>query len=185
MIRVSGKDESHETGYLSSLRHHRQYFWTTGSTVFADPRLCRRHGHGLRRRQSAGGTGGGGLVTMACDGTITLTNTLTITSATTIDGTGHAVTISGDNTTRVFTVTSPINFTLINLTIANGLAVGTNGAPGVVGEIGRGGAIYAPGATLGLSNCQFLANIARGGVGGPTTGISTPGYRAETLWAAP
>jgi pectate lyase len=40
---------------------------------------------------------GGGTVTFSCSGTITLTSTITIASDTTIDGSGQAVTISGDN----------------------------------------------------------------------------------------
>jgi hypothetical protein len=40
---------------------------------------------------------GGGTVTFTCSGTITLTSTITIASDTTIDGSGQAVTISGDN----------------------------------------------------------------------------------------
>src|SRR5215471_16958385 len=54
---------------------------------------------------------GGGLVTFAADGTITLTNTLVITNGTTIDASGHSVTISGNNAVRVFTVNSPLTFT--------------------------------------------------------------------------
>ena len=40
---------------------------------------------------------GGGAVTFACSGTITLTQPITITADTTIDGSGQAVTISGDH----------------------------------------------------------------------------------------
>ena len=38
---------------------------------------------------------GGGLVTFTCDGTITLTNTLTVSEDTVLDATGRQVTISG------------------------------------------------------------------------------------------
>jgi hypothetical protein len=38
---------------------------------------------------------GGGIVTFACDGTITLASTITNSIDTVIDGTGHQVTISG------------------------------------------------------------------------------------------
>src|SRR5260370_24251243 len=39
---------------------------------------------------------GGGTVTFACDGTITLSNTITIAADTVLDATGRAVTISGN-----------------------------------------------------------------------------------------
>ena len=38
---------------------------------------------------------GGGTVTLACSGVITLTNTIEVTTDTTIEGSGQAVTISG------------------------------------------------------------------------------------------
>ena len=49
---------------------------------------------------------GGGFVTFACDGVISLTNELVVASDTVIDGAGHAVTISGGNATRVFRVSA-------------------------------------------------------------------------------
>ena len=42
------------------------------------------------------------MVTFACDGTITLSNTLTVTWDTVLDATGHQITISGSNAVRVF-----------------------------------------------------------------------------------
>ncbi len=45
---------------------------------------------------------GGGTVTFACSGTITLTAEIVISADTTIDGTGQDVTISGNNAVRVF-----------------------------------------------------------------------------------
>jgi hypothetical protein len=50
----------------------------------------------------------GGLVNFACDGTIVLTNEITISQDTTLDANGHAVTISGNNAVRVFMVDSGI-----------------------------------------------------------------------------
>ena len=55
---------------------------------------------------------GGGLVTFTCSGTITLTETITITSNTTVDGTGQAVTISGNNAVQVFYVGTPVTLNL-------------------------------------------------------------------------
>jgi hypothetical protein len=82
----------------------------------------------------------GGNVTFTGDGTIFLSQTVVISQDTTLDGTGHSVTISGSNAVRVFTVNSNIHFTLKNLTIANGLntgAAGQTAAPnGIAGEGG-------------------------------------------------
>ena len=109
---------------------------------------------------------GGGTVTFACDGTILLTSTLTITNATAVDASGHSVTISGNNTVRVFTVTNSVTLSLMNLRVANGLAAGTNGAAGVDGSTAQGGGVYVNGGTLLAANCQFVANAALGGNGG-------------------
>jgi hypothetical protein len=118
---------------------------------------------------------GGGLVNFAVDGTITLTNTLTISSTTTIDGTGHQVTLDGSNAVRVITVTGPITLSLLNLTVSNGLALGTNGAVGANGGPGQGGGIYMTGGTLAISNCEFVANTAHGGDGSFSPSGPAPG----------
>jgi len=55
---------------------------------------------------------GGGTVTFSCSGTITLIATITIAANTTIDGSGQAVTISGDDWVRVFTVNSGVTLNL-------------------------------------------------------------------------
>ena len=47
-----------------------------------------------------GAMAGGGTVTFACDGTITLTNTITGDLDVTLDGTGHHVAISGGGAVR-------------------------------------------------------------------------------------
>ena len=44
---------------------------------------------------------GGGTVTFACDGTITITTPKSISADTTLDATGHTVTISGNNAVRL------------------------------------------------------------------------------------
>ena len=54
---------------------------------------------------------GGGTVTFSCSGTITLTSTITISANTTIDGSGQTVTVSGNNTVRVFTVNEGLRST--------------------------------------------------------------------------
>jgi hypothetical protein len=114
---------------------------------------------------------GGGTVTFATDGTIALTNTISIASPTVIDGTGHSVVISGGYAVRLFQIEPNVSFTLISLTLADGLARGTNGGPAIDGGPGEGGAIYSSG-NLSALNCAFLSNIAQGGEGGTGTNAS-------------
>ncbi len=90
---------------------------------------------------------GGGTVTFACDGTITLTNTITNNADVTLDGSGHQVIISGGRAVRVFYVNTNVVFATINLTIAQGAS--TNGA-----------AIFNAGGTLNLCNTTFQTNVA-------------------------
>jgi hypothetical protein len=125
---------------------------------------------------------GGGHVTFACDGTINLASTITIAADTTLDAGGHQIIINWSDRflhgpTPVFYVNSNVNFTLVNLTVANGLS-DTAGAAvlndgGTVNAIGvafagnetsspsgaQGGAIVNRG-TLNLQNCSFSGNRA-------------------------
>src|SRR5436190_20562726 len=59
---------------------------------------------------------GGGAVTFACDGTITLTNTLTIATNTVLDASGRLVVLSGGGVLRPFVVNSGVQFMLKNVT---------------------------------------------------------------------
>ena len=112
---------------------------------------------------------GGGTVAFACDGTITLANTISISANTVLDGSGHQVTISGGNSIRVFYVNPNIAFTVINLTISNGRTPdGTNGiwngtsaTDGGPGE--PGGGFYNAGSLM-LRDCLVSSN--RTGYGG-------------------
>src|SRR6266567_4196057 len=110
----------------------------------------------------------GGTVTFACDGTITLSGTAAITSDTTFDATGRSVIISGagGSAIRLFMVESNVTFVLKSLTLADGLARGTNGGPAIDGGPGEGGGIYNNGGTVSALNCGFLRNSAEGGEGG-------------------
>src|ERR1035437_9183696 len=63
---------------------------------------------------------GGGTVTFACNGTITLANTLVITNNTVLDASGHSMTLSGGNAVRLFYVEPGVTFCATNLTLANG-----------------------------------------------------------------
>ncbi len=127
----------------------------------------------------------GGTITFDCDGVITLTKTLAVTKPTTLDGTGHTVTISGGNAVRVFTVQGANTLSLFNLTIANGSDLGTNAVPGTMGGNGQGGAVLLNGGTLIASNCLFLANVAQGGSCGlPTNSFSYYGNGGDGLGGA-
>jgi len=113
---------------------------------------------------------GGGTVTFACDGTITLSDTIEIGTNTVLDGSGNQMTVSGSNACQVFFVDSNVNFTLINLTIAHGLS--TNGS---------GGGIYNDG-TLNAANCLFLSNsaVAGSGLAGSGGAIDNAGTLSAT-----
>src|SRR5208282_2563531 len=102
---------------------------------------------------------GGGTVTFACDGTITLTNTITIATDTWLDGSGHQVTISGGNAVRVFEVPANATLGLVNLTIANGTVYGGDDGPDAAG-----GAIYNNGTVI-VDLCTFTGNLASGADG--------------------
>lgn len=104
---------------------------------------------------------GGGMVTFACDGTITLASTITNDLETTLDGTGHQVTISGGNAVRVFYRNTNATLTLLRLVLANGWS--TN----------HGGGIYNAGGTVNATNCTFFGN---GAVVAATPCTGEPGY---------
>jgi fibronectin-binding autotransporter adhesin len=146
---------------------------------------------------------GGGPVTFATDGTITLSNTLVIMSDTTIDGSGHDVTISGNNSVRIVQVSPGVQLGLQSLVIANGstnagaglyndggivtianctftnnhaggAAGGFGGIPVPAGQPGMGGAIYNNG-TVSAIDTLFAQNTAVGGAGGYSLGPGGPG----------
>jgi len=52
---------------------------------------------------------GGGTVTFACDGTITLTAQLLVTNDTIIDAKGHTVSLNGNASTRIFDMTPGVS----------------------------------------------------------------------------
>lgn len=133
---------------------------------------------------------GGGMVTFACDGIITLTSTITNEANTTLDASGHHITISGANTVRLFYVNTNVTFTVVNLTLADGAGTFGGGiyndggtvelvasclqantasaepwspASGLYGRGGNGGGIFNRGGTVGATNSSFLNNWARQG----------------------
>lgn len=120
---------------------------------------------------------GGGLVTFACEGTIALAGTITNAVNTTLDASGHQITISGSDVLRVFYVDTNTTLTIANLTIANGRAefgAGIHNRGGTVNlrgttmranmaiaSGGQGGALYNWGGMVNATNCEFLGNLAQ------------------------
>lgn len=93
---------------------------------------------------------GGGNVTFNCGSspvTITVSREKVILANTLIDG-GNLITLSGGGITRIFSTNSAIQFTVKNLTIANGF---TNN---------EGGGIFNGRGILTVSNCKFNNNIS-------------------------
>ena len=112
---------------------------------------------------------GGGTVLFACDGTITLSSTITISQNTVLDATGRNVTISGGQSVRLFSVNNGVSFSVIGLTLASGAYVGTNGVnadPAPPGEDGAGGCIYNRGGSLNMTSCTLTNHSVRGGNAG-------------------
>ena len=134
---------------------------------------------------------GGGTVLFACDGTITLNTTstdgFTINKTTTIDANGHNVTISGNNTHRLFTVNGSITFTLQGITLTNGLSQSNAGGTiiqGILGTINISNTVfanstftsngnpasgslidYAHGSGMNIYNSRFVNNANTNGIG--------------------
>jgi hypothetical protein len=109
----------------------------------------------------------GGVVTLCCNGTITLTNTIDITHDVALDARGRDVTLSGGNAVRLFNVVPGVRFSLTNVVLANGRHVGQNGSNIVTAGLpGQGGAIFNDGGSVELVSCTLTNNGAIGGRGG-------------------
>ena len=107
---------------------------------------------------------GADAINFATTGTITLTSgQLDITDSLTINGPGvNSLTVSGNNASRVFSITgSSTNVAIADLTIANGLATGTT-VVGPKGPVTLGGGILNTGANVTLSNVTLADNQAKG-----------------------
>ena len=123
--------------------------------------------------------GGGGTVTFNCGGgPVTITDNLTISQGTTLDGTGQQVTIDGGGTGSVITVNSGVQFAVTNLTLTNGsntVGGGIDNASGSVtltnstvsgnsaGDLGGGGGIYNVSGTVTLGATILAGNSASSG----------------------
>jgi len=97
----------------------------------------------------------GGRITVNCDGTLVISNTIIVSTNAYVDATGHRVTLaslSGTNAVRLFTVNTA-RLSLINFTLTGGRST-------------NGGAIYNDRGFLELENCAFSNNVALGANGG-------------------
>src|SRR4051794_27644428 len=65
-------------------------------------------------------SGNGGTLMMDFDGVITVSQTLVINTNTTVDATGHSVTLDGANIARHFAVTNGVTLRLVHLKLING-----------------------------------------------------------------
>ena len=102
------------------------------------------------------------------------TGTKTITTDTTIDG-GGMITISGEHSTGVFAVNPGVNFTVRNMTIADGRAsegggIQNSGLLTVTNSTftdnsadQSGGGIFNLGGMVAVTNCTFTLNDAEAG----------------------
>jgi hypothetical protein len=87
-------------------------------------------------------TSGGGIVFPS-------TYTVAAGKTLTLDATGQSVTLSGDNLTQLFVVSSGATLNLTNLTLAKGAITG-----------GQGGGAVSSSGTLTVTNCTFGSNSA-------------------------
>jgi hypothetical protein len=94
---------------------------------------------------------------------ITLTSDqLTINNSLNIQGPGAGLlTISGNNTNRIFNINEGFNVTINGLTLTQGRAVGGDGPTGA----GGGGAILNGGSVVSLANDVFSDNVSLGASG--------------------
>jgi hypothetical protein len=108
----------------------------------------------------------GGVVSLGCDGTYSLTTPLVITKDTTIDASGRSVVLSGGSGSRVILVNPGVTLNLIHVTIKDGMS--TNGA-----------GIYNDGGIVTLIDCIMATNKAVGlaGVNGTNAPLNLTGIR--------
>jgi hypothetical protein len=116
-------------------------------------------------------------INFATTGTITLTSgQLDITDSLTINGPGaKELTLSGNNTSRVFSISGGPAVTIEDLTIANGKAtdivlVASSGLP-----FTGGGGILVRGGSVTVDHTMFTGNVVAGGFLTPTIPLGSTG----------
>ena len=137
-----------------------------GSTILVTT-LNDSGGGSLRQAILSAATGDRILFTSLVTGTIGLTTgELLINKLLNIIGPGASVlTISGNQSSRVFHVNASGNLNMFGLTLANGLARGADGGPDSAGNYNIGGGILNEG-TSALTDCVITNNRVIGGNGG-------------------
>ncbi len=119
---------------------------------------------------------GGGIVTFACSGTIPVPE-IVISANTTIDATGQSVTLSGNNTNRLFCIpNSGTMLTLQNVTVTNGKPNANCGASN--GSVGGGIINFG---ILNLINSTVVGNSAVEQAGGIYTSNGTVNILGSTF----
>jgi len=136
-------------------------------------------------RDAIASAGSGGTIAFQSDMVVSLVSgqTLTLSDDVTIDGSGHAVTVSGIDAVTVFTIGSGANVAIKHLTIANGYDHANGGGIYNKGSLiltdstltgnnaPYGGAAFNFG-TLTLTRCTVTANKATGSGGGISNGYN-------------
>lgn len=110
----------------------------------------------------------GGTVTFACDGTITITNTIVVTNSVDLDASGREIAISGGDTVEVFAVAPDVQFTISNISVVHG--------GGVTARAGIGN-----GGTLKVINCTFSSNKVAPSGFGPAGGGAINSFGSLTV----
>jgi hypothetical protein len=112
---------------------------------------------------------GGGTVLFETNGTVVLSQTITISKDARLDANGYKVKISGAGAVRLFEVNTNVQFELRGLSLADGLVAGADGQdgdPAPSGQDGYGAGILNLGGTLRLTDCTLSNCIVQGGNAG-------------------
>jgi hypothetical protein len=104
---------------------------------------------------------GGGVVTFSFDGVIEIDSTILFTADTTIDATGHDITLDGLGNVRLMAIWPGVSVTLKEMNIFKGTdhAAPTANSPA---PDALGGAILNDGGNLTVVGCLFFGNQAQG-----------------------
>lgn len=100
----------------------------------------------------------GGWVSLAFNGTLTLTNTIEITNNASLDGKNVSAVISGGNAVQLFYVAPGVTFSVTNVVLANGSCIVTNQTGDTPAD---GGAIYNDGGSVTLVDCTLTNDTAQ------------------------
>jgi hypothetical protein len=116
----------------------------------------------------------GGTITFGCEGVITLTNAVQISTQTLIQSSNRAVTLNGGASSRLFIVDAGAVFTLRNMNLLNARVTGADGTNGVSGEPAAGAAIFNSGI-VNLIQTTLSGNEVIGGLGGDAPDVGDSG----------